>query len=103
MTGKWPRRHSEENIDGTSAEGMGFEARLASANGSAKYVRCTPVFKEAGDGTKVPYTIVQDITERKLDVLETKKEKAILNRAQSIAHMGNWAWDLEDEHVHLVR
>ena len=55
---------------------------------------CTPVFKEAGDGTKVPYTIVQDITERKNSEMEFKKNAAILNRAQSIAHIGTWAWDL---------
>ncbi len=82
------------SIDSKNTEGTNFEARVVSADGSTKYVSCTPLFKEASDGTKILYTVVKDITEIKLEGLEIKKEKAILNRAQSIAHMGNWAWDL---------
>jgi PAS domain S-box-containing protein len=38
---------------------------------------------------------IRDITKRKLAEDALKKSRAILARAQSIAHVGNWAWNLK--------
>jgi PAS domain S-box-containing protein len=38
---------------------------------------------------------IRDITKRKLAENALKKSRAILARAQSIAHVGNWAWNLK--------
>jgi PAS domain S-box/PAS domain S-box len=38
---------------------------------------------------------IRDITKRKLAENALKKSRAILARAQSIAHIGNWAWNLK--------
>jgi len=73
-----------------------FDARVVMADGPVRYVSCTSDAFEGDAGGRPArlYTIVQDVTEGKLKELEVKKERAILNRAQSIAHVGNWAWDL---------
>jgi PAS domain S-box-containing protein len=38
---------------------------------------------------------IRDITKRKLAENALKKSRAILARAQSLAHVGNWAWNLK--------
>jgi PAS domain S-box-containing protein len=66
----------------------------------------------ARDGRIIPVTImnnylqfhgreyncvyIRDITKRKLAENALKKSRAILARAQSIAHVGNWAWNLKN-------
>ncbi len=42
---------------------------------------------------------IRDITKRKLAEDALKKSRAILARAQSIAHVGNWAWNLKTGHI----
>ncbi|HEY3272513.1 MAG TPA: PAS domain S-box protein, partial [Methanocella sp.] len=38
---------------------------------------------------------IRDITKRKIAENALKKSQAILSRAQSLAHVGNWAWNLK--------
>jgi hypothetical protein len=38
---------------------------------------------------------IRDTAKRKLAENALKKSRAILARAQSIAHVGNWAWNLK--------
>lgn len=47
------------------------------------------------DNRDVKFEIALDITERKQVEKALAKSKAILARAQSIAHVGNWAWDIK--------
>ena len=42
---------------------------------------------------------IRDISKRKLAEDALKKSRAILARAQSIAHVGNWAWNLKTGHM----
>ena len=42
---------------------------------------------------------IRDITKRKIAEDALKKSQAILARAQSIAHVGNWAWNLKTGHM----
>ncbi len=46
-------------------------------------------------GKKYDCIYIRDISERKRAENALKKSRAILARAQSIAHVGNWAWDLK--------
>lgn len=45
------------------------------------------------------YGINQDITARKQAEKALMKSRAILSRAQDIAHIGNWAWDLKTNNM----
>ena len=73
-----------------------IDVRIARPDGSIRYVNCIAdkCVRDKEGKPKRLYGILQDITERKLEEQEVKKKHAILNRAQSIAHIGTWAWDL---------
>ncbi len=87
------------------ADGIKKEHRLGSIDyriirpdGSIRYVNSV-ADKLVSDREGRPswvYGIYQDITERKQAEKALVKSRAILARAQEIAHVGNWAWNLMD-------
>jgi PAS domain S-box-containing protein len=89
----------QSSVRGAFKENKFFniDIRLIRQDGSIRYVNCIAdkCVRDKEGKPKRLYGIFQDITERKLESIEINKERAILNRAQSIAHMGNWAWDLK--------
>jgi PAS domain S-box-containing protein len=75
-----------------------IDYRIIMPDGSLRYVN-TVADKIARDKEGNPwwvYGINQDITARKQAEKALVKSRAILSRAQEIAHVGNWAWDLKN-------
>lgn len=50
----------------------------------------------AGDGATIYF---RDVTEQKLAAQTQQHEQQILARAQEIAHLGSWEWDIAGNHV----
>jgi PAS domain S-box-containing protein len=74
-----------------------IDYRIVKPDGYIRYVN-TVADKIARDAVGSPlwvYGINQDITARKQAEKALVKSRAILSRAQDIAHVGNWAWDLK--------
>jgi PAS domain S-box-containing protein len=75
-----------------------IDYRIIMPDGSIRYVN-TVADKIARDAEGNPwwvYGINQDVTARKQAEKALVKSRAILARAQEIAHVGNWAWDLKN-------
>lgn len=50
-----------------------------------------------GEGVnKQAIVILRDVTERKKADLDLNRSRDVLNKAQSIAHLGSWEWDIKD-------
>ncbi len=74
-----------------------LDYRIITADGSIRYINSVADKIRrgpAGDPIWL-YGIVQDITARKQAEKALVKSRAILSRAQDIAHVGNWAWNLK--------
>ncbi len=71
-----------------------FEIQIVTEGGEEKWFDISAQLISYGG---VPTGLVSgiDITARKNTEKALMKSKAILSRAQSIAHVGNWAWDLK--------
>jgi len=78
-----------------------IDYRIVRPDGSIRYVNSV-ADRIARDKNGEPlwvYGIYQDITERKQAEKALVKSRAILARAQDIAHIGNWAWDLKTNDI----
>ncbi len=78
-----------------------IDYRIVKPDGSIRYVNMV-ADKIANDADGNPawvYGINQDITARKQAEKALVKSRAILSRAQEIAHIGNWAWNLNDNSI----
>ncbi|AFC99194.1 putative PAS sensor signal transduction histidine kinase [Methanocella conradii HZ254] len=88
----------QKSIEAAFKENKFFniDVRIVRQDGSIRYVNyiADKCVRDTEGKPKRLYGIMQDITERKKLEEEVRKEMRILNRAQSIAHVGNWAWDL---------
>jgi len=74
-----------------------IDYRIIKPDGSIRYVNSVADKIVMGmDGQPIwVYGVYQDITARKQAEKALVKSRAILSRAQDIAHVGNWAWDLK--------
>jgi PAS domain S-box-containing protein len=78
-----------------------IDYRIIMPDGSIRYIN-TVADKLVRDAEGKPvwvYGINQDITARKQAEKALVKSRAILARAQDIAHVGNWAWDLKTNNM----
>jgi PAS domain S-box-containing protein len=78
-----------------------IDYRIIKPDDSIRYVNAV-ADKIASDSDGNPlwvYGINQDITARKQAEKALVKSRAILSRAQDIAHVGNWAWDLKTNNM----
>ncbi|MCD1294264.1 histidine kinase [Methanocella sp. CWC-04] len=77
-----------------------FDYRIVKPDGSIRTIHSEGevIHDDNGKPVKV-FGTMQDITERKRSEQALKKSGAILSRAQSIAHVGNWAWNLKNNEI----
>ncbi|MDI6896109.1 PAS domain S-box protein [Methanocella conradii] len=75
-----------------------IDYRIIRPDGSIRYVNTVAdkLVRDAEGNPSWVYGINQDITARKQAEKALVKSRAILARAQDIAHVGNWAWNLKD-------
>lgn len=76
------------------------EEPLADVNGKGVWIETIkmPIYDEAG--TVIGTTgIARDISERREAELKLRENEARLARAQQIAHVGNWEWDILNNSV----
>jgi PAS domain S-box-containing protein len=75
-----------------------IDYRIARPDGSILYVNTVAdkIVRDTEGNPLWVYGINQDITARKQAEKALVKSRAILSRAQEIAHVGNWAWDLKN-------
>jgi PAS domain S-box-containing protein len=73
-----------------------YETKRMDRNGRRIDISTTvsPIFDMAGNIIGIS-SITRDITEKKKSEQALKKNKAILDRAQRVARVGHWAWNLE--------
>ncbi|MEE9612293.1 MAG: response regulator, partial [Desulfatiglandales bacterium] len=86
-------RHTELSIKGEKQPP--YEVEIYHKDGSTRYLEVTeePVLDKDGNVIAVE-GIAHDITNRKAAEEELKKTKESLQRAQQIAHLGNWDWNI---------
>jgi PAS domain S-box-containing protein len=78
-----------------------IDYRIVKPDGSIRYVNSVAdkLMLDAEGNPAWVYGINQDITDRKQAEKALVKSRAILSRAQDIAHIGNWAWDLRNNNM----
>ncbi len=78
-----------------------IDYRIVMPDGSIRYVNTVAdkIVRDAEGNPLWVYGINQDITARKQAEKALVKSRAILSRAQDIAHVGNWAWDLKTNNM----
>jgi len=75
------------------------EADLKAKNGEIKHVMLSSENINVQD-KNYRFTVVQDITKRKLAETALKKSETRLNKAQQIAHIGSWELDEKTQELH---
>jgi PAS domain-containing protein len=77
-------------------EPYSVDNRIITANGEERIVHSDAEFTFNEDNIPVyARGIVQDITERKRAEEAIKKSRFILAKSQEMAHVGNWAWNVQ--------
>ncbi|BAI62269.1 putative histidine kinase [Methanocella paludicola SANAE] len=78
-----------------------IDYRIIMPDGSIRYINTVAdkLVKDAEGKPLWVYGINQDVTARKQAEKALVKSRAILSRAQDIAHIGNWAWDLKTNNM----
>ncbi len=78
-----------------------IDYRIVRPDGTIRYVNSVSdkIVRDANGDPLWVYGIYQDITARKQAEKALVKSRAILARAQDIAHVGNWAWDLKTNNL----
>ncbi|MCL4551026.1 MAG: PAS domain S-box protein [Bacteroidetes bacterium] len=76
-----------------------LEQKLILPSGKVVYLDGTYTFVEIESGDALLLSVFRDVTERILNEQILKKNKLMMNRAEEIAHLGSWEWDLETEKI----
>ncbi|WKZ15671.1 MAG: PAS domain-containing protein [Candidatus Jettenia caeni] len=76
------------------------EYRIILPDGEIRWVRDSVLAKKTGNKTIRLHGVASDITERKQVEAALQKSEASLVRAQQIAHLGNYEWDIVKDSVY---
>lgn len=76
------------------------EYRIILPDGEIRWVRDSVLAKKTGNKIIRLHGVVSDITERKQAEAALQKSEASLVRAQQIAHLGNYEWDIVKDSVY---
>ncbi|MFQ5785867.1 MAG: ATP-binding protein, partial [Alphaproteobacteria bacterium] len=83
-----------------TGENCTFEDEISSRDGNDRIVEVTYLPHFGGDGkVRGFFTLAQDITRRKQAEEALRKSEARLTRAQRIAKIGNWRWEIDTEEL----
>ena len=74
-----------------------LEQKLILLSGKVVFIEGIYTFVDIEWGNALLLSVFRDITERKLNENALKKNKLMMNRAEEIAHLGSWEWDLETD------
>lgn len=74
-----------------------LEQKIVLPSGKVVYLDGTFTFVEIESGDALLLGVFRDVTRRTLSEQALKKNKLMLNRAEEIAHLGSWVWDLETD------
>lgn len=79
----------------TGGKIMTYEENLVTATGERRtfYATKGPLFDADGQGIGL-FGIARDITERKRAEMALQENEQHLRRAQELAHLGSWSWDI---------
>jgi PAS domain S-box-containing protein len=93
-----PREEISRAIE--SGGPLDFIYRIQLTDGTVKTLHVLGETEKDADGRPVRLIgTAQDITERQTLVEQLRRSEALYKQAQSIAHIGNWGWDIGSERV----
>ncbi len=83
---------------------QGYEARLRHRDGSELWVSTNAqmLLDDKGNVIGVEGT-VRDVTDRRRAEQSTRESQEMLNKAQEVAHIGSWWWDLQANRLIMSR
>jgi PAS domain S-box-containing protein len=88
-----------EVIDAVQQKGKpgSIDYRIVTSDGSVRYVNSVldRIVRDGAGRIMWAYGINQDVTDRKLAEERLKKSQFILAKSQEMAHVGNWAWNVQ--------
>lgn len=74
--------------------------RIITPDGSIRILHTKSELQYAEDGKPARMTgTCQDVTEKQLLIEQLQQSEKLYKQAQSISHIGNWAWDLETKKI----
>jgi PAS domain S-box-containing protein len=89
-----------------TGEPQGCDLRMLKKDGTPFWAHLAATAAQDGEGTPLYRAVISDITERKQAevVLRESKEdvlrsEARLKKAQTVAHVGDWVWNIKDGQV----
>lgn len=74
------------------------ELRLVKPDGACFWAHLMTTAAKAEDGTPVCRVVLNDITERKTFEKDLKRYRELIEKAESVARVGAWEWDLRSDH-----
>lgn len=78
-----------------------FEFRISLPDGEVKYISQTIEVERGSDGKAIRmFGIMQDITARKSSEEALKESEERLRQAQTVAHIGNWKYNVETDELY---
>ena len=89
---------SEQLLSGRTASNEN-EHRIVLPDGTIRWVRARVTVSQSADGHRRLDGAVSDITARKQSEEALRESEANLARAQSLAHLGNWSWDIQKDQL----
>ena len=77
-----------------------IEHRITRKNGETRWISDTTILFRDASGKLLSYDgVIKDITERKRAEEKLRNSEASLARAQRIAHLGNWDWNMATDEL----
>ncbi len=77
------------------------EFRLQRPDGETRWMSGNSVPRREADGSIIWHGLMSDITARKLDEQTLRRTTVLLERTNTLAHVGGWEYDMESEQLYL--